>query len=225
MKQDQIKEHFSRQADGYEKLMAGLIPQYSEQHKIIYDLLPEEEKEYKVLDLGCGNGVLSEQILKKYHRAHITGFDITEAMLKAYENKLSQYSGRFELKMGDFRTDAIGSNYDIILAGLTLHHLTHKERKEFYKKLYSALNTGGIFISRDIIIDEDKAVRTYQYDLWKKFIKSNGGDPEFWYLKHTEKDYPVTLSEHFNWLKEAGFVEIGCYYRLFNFAITMSMKF
>ncbi len=224
MNQNEVKEHFGKQAGGYEELMVRLIPGYLEQHKIIYDLLPEEEKAYRVLDLGCGNGVLSEQIFKKYHMAHIVGFDLTEEMLKAYNNKLSKYSGRFELKKGDFKTDAIGDSYDIILAGLTLHHLTHKERKEFYKTVYSALNAGGVFISRDIIIDEDKDVRTQQYEIWKRFIKLNGENPELWYSKHKEKDRPVTLSDHFAWLKDAGFIKIGCHYRLFNFAVTSALK-
>ena len=77
-------------------------------------------------------------------------------MLKAYKNKLSKYSNRFELKKGDFKTESIGDSYDIILAGLSLHHLDLEQRRNFYKTIYSALNAGGMFISRDIIIDEKK---------------------------------------------------------------------
>jgi len=57
----------------------------------------------------------------------------------------------YELKQGDFRTDLIGNEYDIIIASLTLHHLTWEEREKFYKTLYSSLNKGGFFIARDII--------------------------------------------------------------------------
>ena len=224
MNRNEVKEHFGKQAGGYEELMVRLIPGYLEQHAIIYDLLPEEERAYKVLDLGCGNGVLSEQVLKKYPHARIVGFDLTEEMLKAYKNKLSKYSGSFELKKGDFKTESIGANYDIILAGLSLHHLDLEQRRNFYKTIYSALNAGGMFISCDIIIDEDEDVRTQQYELWKRFIKSSGEDPEFWYSKHMQKDTPVTLSDNFTWLKDAGFIKIGCHYRLFNFAVSSAMK-
>ena len=224
MNKNEVEEHFGKQAGSYEELMVKLIPGYLEQHAIIYDLLPKEEKAYRVLDLGCGNGVLSEQVLKKYPHAHIVGFDLTEEMLKVYKNKLSKYSDRFELKKGDFKTESIGNNYDIILAGLSLHHLDLEQRRNFYKTIYSALNAGGMFISRDIIIDEDEDVRAQQYELWKRFIKSNGEDPEFWYSKHMQKDTPVTLCEHFAWLKDAGFIKIGCHYRLFNFAVSSAMK-
>ena len=188
MKQAQVKEHFAQQADEYEKLMVKLVPQFLEQHNIIRELLSGNDKEYRVLDLGCGNGVLSEVVFTKLPKAYIVAFDLTENMLQVYEKKLMNHAGRFELKVGDFRTDSIGTDYDIVIAGLTLHHLTWEEREKFYKVLYDSMNCGGLFIDRDIIIDEDEEIKSQQYDLWKNFMRSQGEDPEFWYAKHIEKD-------------------------------------
>ena len=81
MKQEQVKEHFAKQADEYEKLMVGIIPHYLEQHQIIFDLLPEEAKEYRVLDLGCGNGILADLVFRKLPKSYVVGFDLTEDML------------------------------------------------------------------------------------------------------------------------------------------------
>jgi len=220
MKKEQVKEHFGSQAHEYEQLMIRIIPQYLEQHRIISDLLPDQDRRYHVLDLGCGNGVLSELVLRKYSKPRIIGFDITGDMLRAYEKKLAAYAGKFELKQGDFSSDPVGDGYDIILAGLTLHHLKWEQRKAFYKTLFAALNHGGIFISRDIIIDEDPKVAQDHYARWKSFMKSQGEDPEFWYAKHMQKDYPVTLSDHLSWLREAGFIRAASHWRLYNFAIT-----
>jgi len=224
MEQEQVKEHFAKQADEYEKLMVRIVPQYLEQHQIIYNLLPNKDKQYRVLDLGCGNGILSEVVFQRLPHAYIVGFDLTENMLKAYEKKLSKNAGKFELKQGDFRTDSIGNDYDIIIAGITLHHLTWGEREKFYNNLYASLNGGGIFIARDIIIDEDPDVVTDQYKYWKEFMKSQGEDPEFWYVKHMEKDHPMTLTDHFAWLRKAGFSKMACQWRLYNFAITSAEK-
>jgi len=224
MNQDQVKEHFARQAEEYEKLMVKLVPQYLEQTQIICNLLPKEVRSYRVLDLGCGNGILSELVFQKLPKSFIVGFDLTADMLKAYEKKLANHAGSFELKQGDFRIDPIGEEYDIIIAGLTLHHLSRQERQPFYKILYSALKQGGLFLARDIIIDEDKAVAHDHYVYWKKFMKSQGEDPELWYSKHIDKDHPVTLSDHFAWLRQAGFSKVGCHWRLYNFAITAAQK-
>ncbi len=224
MKQEQVKEHFAIQADEYEELMVKLVPGYLEQNQIICSLLPNEDKNYRVLDLGCGNGILSELVFQKFPNSYIVGFDLTESMLNAFEKKLSRYSGKCELKQGDFRTDPIGNEYDIIIAGLTLQHLTWEERKIFYKTLYSSLKVGGLFISRDIIIDKNKDVVNDQYDHWKEFMKLQGEDPDFWYSKHIEKDHPMTLTDHFAWLRKAGFSKMACQWRLYNFAITTAEK-
>lgn len=224
MKQEQVKEHFAKQADDYEELMVKLVPHYLEQHKIIYNLLPEVDKNYRVLDLGCGNGILSELVFQKLPNSFVVGFDLTENMLNAFEKKLSNHFGKFELKQGDFRTDSIGKGYDIIIAGLTLHHLTWEEREKFYPILYAALNKGGLFIARDIIVDEDQSIMQEQYSYWKEFMKSQGEDPEFWYSKHIEKDHPMTLTDHFAWLRKAGFSRVACQWRLYNFAITIARK-
>ncbi|OKY74335.1 MAG: hypothetical protein BM485_13815 [Desulfobulbaceae bacterium DB1] len=224
MRQEQVEEHFAKQADEYEKLMVKLVPQYLEQHEIIYDLLPKGDKDYHVLDVGCGNGVLSELVLRKLPLSFVVGFDLTAKMLDAFESKLSNYAGRFELRQGDYRIDSIGKGYDVIIAGLTLHHLAWEEREKFYQTLYSALNPGGLFLARDIIIDEDYAVVRDQYAHWKEFMKSQREDPEFWYSKHMEKDHPMTLANHFAWLRKAGFTKVACHWRLYNFAITAAEK-
>ncbi len=62
MEQEQIKQHFAKQASEYEELMVKIVPQFLAQHQIIYTLLPNEDKNYRVLDLGCGNGILSQLV-------------------------------------------------------------------------------------------------------------------------------------------------------------------
>ena len=222
---EQIITHFSGPSFEYENLMERLVPQYRKQHEIIYELLPEETAQpFRVLDLGCGNGVLSELVLNKLPNAYVVGFDLTPRMLEAYERKLSEHKGRYEMMLGDYRFDSIGNDYDIVMAGLTLQHLTWGERKDFYKRIHTVLNYDGALILNDIIIDEDWNTRKLQYTNWKNFIASNGEDPEFWLDRHMTKDYPATLEDHFLWLEQAGFSKMDCYWRFHNFVITMAVK-
>jgi len=39
-----------------------------------------------------------------------------------------------------------------------------------------------------------------------------------------EKDHPVTLTDHFAWLRKAGFSKVTCQWRLYNFAVTSAEK-
>lgn len=224
MNADQVKEHFAKQADEYEQLMVRLVPQYLEQHAVIAALLPEGTRACRVLDLGCGNGTLSEIVFRRLPQASVVGFDLTQDMLKAYAEKHAGYAGRFELRQGDFRADPLGGGYDIILAGLTLHHLTWEERERFYQTLHAALNPSGLIIFRDIIIDEDPAVTADHYCHWQAHMRAHGEDADFWFAKHREKDHPMTLTDHFAWLGKAGFARIACHWRLWNFAVTSAVR-
>jgi len=225
MNNTNVQEHFAKQVCEYESLMTRLVPDYLKQHQIISKLLPKNKnKKYRVLDLGCGNGVLSEIVLKKLPNSHIVGFDITDEMLMAYKQKINQYTNTYQLIKGDYKNDSIGDSYDIILTGMTLHHLNWEERKAFYKKLFKSANKNAVYISNDIIIDEDIDVQKHQYQLWKQFMKEQGENPDFWYNKHINKDYPIILSDNFNWLKDAGFKQTACHWRTYNFAITSAIK-
>lgn len=220
-----IQEHFAKQVQQYESLMEKLVPYYREQHRILQMLLPlDSDRHYRVLDLGCGNGMSSSLVLEKLPHASLVGFDITEAMLEAYRYNISQITSDYQTIQGDYRTESFGDGYDIIISGMTLHHLTLQERQDFYPILHAALNPDGLYLSNDIIVDEDSHVREDQYHLWKAFMRSGGEDPEFWYDKHLSKDHPLTLSQQMAWLAAAGFQHAGCYWRYHNFAITKALR-
>jgi len=67
-----------------------------------------------------------------------------------------------------------------------------------------------LYAAANIIIDEDKDVANDQYNYWKEFMKSHGEDPDDRYSKHIEKDHPITLTDHFAWLRKPGFSKVAC---------------
>lgn len=71
-----------------------------------------------------------------------------------------------DLRLTDFRTDDLGSDYDLIVASLSLHHLTAEERPRFFERAHASLKPGGSLIAAEVIIDESLTVRTAQYQLW-----------------------------------------------------------
>ncbi len=178
-----------------------------------------KDQTIKVLDLGAGPGVLSELVLKMYPSARVHAFDLTEEMLELSQEKLGQYKDRLTFQQGDYKRDSFGTGFGVVLAGLTLQHLTDIERKNLFNTLYDSLNEGGIFVTRDIIVDEDPFITEWHYSLWREFIRSQGEDDAYWYQKHREKDHPVTIENQLSWLKEAGFKHTACHWRHWNFAI------
>ena len=225
MDEHQVQEHFRKQVGDYVGLMSRLIPEYEKGQRFLCELIPFDKKQaINVLDLGSGPGGLSELALEMYPEAKVHAFDLTEEMLLVCQERLNKYESRVTFQQGDYKKDSFGSGYDVILAGLTLHHLTDEERKSIFQVIHDALKDEGIFIAQEIIVDEDPYVTEWHYSLWRNFMKSNGEDDEFWYQKHNEKDHPVSVENQLEWLKNAGFSHTACHWRYWNFAIISGRK-
>ena len=225
METQKVQEHFAQQADEYEQLMARLVPHYYAQHEVMEKLISFGRQEHiKVLDLGSGPGVLAEMVLKSFPKSEVVVFDLTGKMLAVCEERLVDFRDRVTLVQGDFKTDSLGSGYDLTMAGLSLHHLNHEERQQIYKVIYDGLNSGGMYLAREIVVDPSSYVTDWHYRLWREFMRSQGEDDALWYEKHRAKDHPATIDQHFSWLTESGFREAVCHWRYFNFAILTAQK-
>ena len=224
MQTAQVKDHFRAQAVSYADLMTRLIPFYSVQRDVMVALMTApHDVPLRVLDLGCGPGLIAERVLTEFPRAELTLFDLTPEMINAARLRLHD-DARVTYRIGDFRCDDIGSSYDVILASLSLHHLEVPERQEFAQRLCRSLTAAGQLITSEVIIDESLSVRERQYQAWRQFMSSQGEDGEAWYQKHLAKDHPVELSTWLGQLSTAGFASVGCFWRYLNFAVISAMK-
>ena len=92
MEVDKVRKHFEEEAFDYDGLIPRLIPKYHEQNEIILTLIPfDRSRVVKVLDLGCGTGILSYLVLSVFPRAQVVAFDLAENMLAACSQNLSVY--------------------------------------------------------------------------------------------------------------------------------------
>lgn len=168
--------------------------------------------------------MLSELVLDRYPHATVVAFDLTEAMLQACRQRLRRFATRLEIKQGDFKADSLGASYDVILAGLSLHHLTNPERRDALARIHTALVSGGVFLAREVIVDEDHFVTEWHYALWCAFMRSNGEDDVSYLEKHRQKDHPVSIEHQIAWLRDVGFVHPACHARHWNFAVISAHK-
>jgi tRNA (cmo5U34)-methyltransferase len=219
MKTEKVREHFRVQVPDYEGLMRRLIPFYDNQRDLMLALIPfERTASLRVIDLGCGPGLMAAKLLAEFPHAQLTVFDLTAEMVEACRSRLVG-SDRVIYQVGDFRTDDFGNGYDLILASLSLHHLTLSERPTFAERAFHSLAPGGSLISAEVIVDESLEARERQYELWRRYMVAQGEDGNAWFKKHLAKDHPVEISAWVNTLSEAGFASVGCFWRYLNFAI------
>lgn len=86
------------------------------------------------------------------------------------------------------------------------------------------MNPGGVFINREVVLGDSPALTNQYHCMWREYIKSNGEDDEKWFNKYMEEDIPASVGEQTKWLQEIGFVNVGCHWRYFNYAIFGGIK-
>ncbi len=107
----------------------------------------------KVLDIGCGTGLLSLKFLEKVD-CLIYGIDSSPEMLEIFKGKIKELnlSNKISLELEDAENiDFEDEEFDIIASTVTLHHM--KDKYPAIKKIYELLKAGGKFVLGDIDVD------------------------------------------------------------------------
>lgn len=225
MTRDSVKKTFEECASKYDEMIEKIVPYYHEQHDIILSLIPfSKDAKIKVLDLGIGTGALSHLLLTYYPNSKIYGIDLSKNMIEVSKKRLKEFEDRIVLSCGDIEEISFDDDYDIVVAGLSVHHLTDEAKRNFFKKIYNSLKEGGVFIIRDLIKSESDRINDLYFKLWCDFEQKNGVDPKKMSENFQEEDIPSTMENHIDWLKEAGFEDVDCVWKYCDFAIFAAYK-
>ena len=65
-------------------------------------------------------------------------------------------------------------NASVVIVNLTLQFLPREDRKELVRKIYEALQPGGIFLLTEKIIHEEPLLDGLQQEFYYRFKKENG---------------------------------------------------
>jgi len=109
--------------------------------------------EDRVLEIGCGTGLLSLKFLAKAD-CQVTAIDSSPEMLKIIGEKIRTLglAGRIHCVQASAETmDFLPGQFDIIAATVSLHHV--KEKAPVIRKIQLALADGGRFVLGEIDMD------------------------------------------------------------------------
>jgi 2-polyprenyl-3-methyl-5-hydroxy-6-metoxy-1,4-benzoquinol methylase len=148
----------------------------------IKELVPLNQN-MKVLDFGCGTGLLS--FFLQPYVGEITGIDTSKGMIEVFDKKIkeNQIENMKCLNL-DIYTDKLPEKYDLIVSSMVFHHI--KDISQILKILYNYLNEGGYIAIADLVKEDGS------------FHDDNEGVEHFGFK----------IQEMENKLKEAGFKEI-----------------
>jgi SAM-dependent methyltransferase len=107
----------------------------------------------KVLDVGCGRGLLLIGAAKRLKSGRATGIDVWDNGALAGNSsestrdnaKLEGVADKVRVESGDFRKLVYPeANFDVVLSALAIHNLpTAEERAQAIREMYKVLKPGG----------------------------------------------------------------------------------
>ena len=107
----------------------------------------------KVLDVGCGAGVMTSWIAKQVGKdGHVTAIDNSPEQLSVTQKRIKndKLSNVTTKTLSAYDINNLGEKYDLIYCRFLLHHL-HSPRKAI-KAYYDHLVDGGIYVGEEGII-------------------------------------------------------------------------
>lgn len=99
-----------------------------------------------VLDVGCGTGMLSEQLLSALPSCRLTGVDLSPAMV---ERARARLAGRAEVREADAeRLPFHDGAFDLVVCNDSFHHYPDPDRAAF--QMWRVLRKGGALVLGDV---------------------------------------------------------------------------
>ena len=137
---------FNEQAATYDEGMQG------SHARTLYPHILEEAKRSlagactpRVLDVGCGTGALSEQLLAALPDCRLTGIDLSPAMVERARIRLA---ARAEVIEGDAeRLPFHDESFDLVVCNDSFHHYPDPDRAAF--QMWRVLRRGGTLVMGD----------------------------------------------------------------------------
>jgi tRNA (cmo5U34)-methyltransferase len=173
------------------------------------------------LELGCGTGITTEQILKHSPGIRITTVVNSREIIRQAKKKLKVYT--LDAKLSFIEEDALSAlknlekeSFEIIASAYTLHNFQSNYRSKVLKKIYEVLRPNGLFINLDIIYsdhqEESEAQFKWLIEQLKEFDSLGRRDLQDLWIRHvTEDRNPERILTHASFggeLEEIGFTKL-----------------
>ncbi len=126
--QDNFSKNFLEKADIYIQERRKMISSMSS----LFSFYFKERRDIHILDLGCGDGVLTEELLSKDETIIATLIDGSLTMLQKSKERLMLYPGMhfIHASFQELLTGTISlGHFDLCVSSFAIHHLEMKEKK------------------------------------------------------------------------------------------------
>lgn len=205
-----IALEFNDFSKNYTNDMIGCVPHYLSLISSVCNQFPDNFNPTSILDLGSGNGNVTAQLIPYFPNATFTLVDGSAEMINLCRSQFKEYNIVYvNTYFKDFLFEE--GNYDLVVAGFSLHHCDDNEKQSLFKNIYTSLKKGGIFSYTDLMISKTNPDHEILLIKWKEFVNNNFSDGKkwTWLMEHYDAfDKPTDYMVQIEWLINSGFTDI-----------------
>jgi len=189
----------------------------------------------RVLDLGCGDGIVGAAARRIWPDAELTLLDFSPSMLEAARKRFGD-DPTIRLIEADFGQPSWlgalgdGASFDVILSAYAIHHQEDDRKRALYAELFGLLTPGGVFLNIEHVASATPAIAAINDVLFvdtierhQRSLSSTDSRDEIaqrYYFrpdKAANRLAPVELQ--LTWLREIGFVDVDCFFKVMELAV------
>jgi tRNA (cmo5U34)-methyltransferase len=182
----------------------------------------------RILDLGCGDGILSAALREKDSDASLVLVDGSETMLEKARTRLSgqvkTYTQTFQQVIQE--QPNLGK-FDFVCSAMAIHHLTRAEKRALYQYCQSALYPEGHLLVIDVVLAPTSQLEAWYLQVWREWIEQTArtsqsqedfsGIPKKY--KALEENQPDQLNTQLADLTDLGFLDVDVFFKFGIFTV------
>ncbi|MBI1357556.1 MAG: methyltransferase domain-containing protein [Acidobacteria bacterium] len=214
----------------------GALPLASHQMDVLLRMARAMDRPVgRVLDLGCGDGILAATVLDAFPAAKAVLADFSETMLDAARRRFAATPERvtvaaIDYGREDWRDALPAGRFDVVVSGYSIHHQTDERKRRIYGEIFELLEPGGLFVNVEHVssatdwgrrLSEENLVDAiYAYQQRRNSGKSREEVArEYVYREDKQANILAPVEDQCRWLREIGFEDVDCYLKIFELAV------
>ena len=219
------------------------VPERDVQMETVCALVPDLADSPHVVDICCGEGLMSETILARLPGVMVHAYDGSPTMLAKTRDRSTAYEGRFETReMNITATDWRRFPWPVraFVSSLAIHHLDGPGKQALFGDLAAALAPGGALIIVDLVEPETTIGKAVWVKAWDDAVRNrsrelDGDLTAFEFFRDNRWNYfddpapdpvdqPSALLDQLKWLEAAGLEDVDVHWLKAGHAIFSGRK-
>ena len=223
MRPNNTQAVFDATAATYDRDRMKLIPGHESFYAAALELIPADAN--LIVDLGAGSGLFSAMLHAAFPNAHLHLIDFSEPMLALARQRLGD-APNLTYTLADYTTAALPTSCDAIVSALSIHHLDDPIKQSILPGILAALRPGGVFLNADHIAGPTPELEALYQQRWLVQIRADGATEQQIKdsLYRQQEDRRTPIDPQLNWLRNAGFAHVDCWYKHSSFAVLTGSK-